>query len=76
MTVKGSKTTNENQAECTLTLKNLSKETRDYLLKETSPFNKNAQKKRVIVKAGRQSMGVIRLFEGDITKATISQPLT
>lgn len=72
--VSGSKSSNDNQAECTVKLTNLSKEVRDYLLKETSPFNKSASKKRIIVQAGRESTGVVRVFEGDITKSAISQP--
>lgn len=74
VSVSGSKTSNSSQADCTVKLTNLSKETRNYLLTETSPFNKNSSKKRIIVQAGRESTGVVRLFEGDITKASISQP--
>lgn len=74
LSVSGSKTSNDNQADCTVKLTNLSKEVRDYLLKETSPFNKNAIKKRIVVQAGRKSTGVVRVFEGDITKSSISQP--
>lgn len=74
ITAEGSKTTNESQAECTVTLANLTKDVRDYLLKETSPFNKKADKKRLIVEAGRRSTGAKRIFEGDITETTITQP--
>lgn len=74
ITAEGSKTTSESQAECTVTLANLTKDVRDYLLKETSPFNKKADKKRLIVEAGRRSTGAKRIFEGDITETTITQP--
>lgn len=74
ITAEGSKTTNETQAECTVTLTNLTKDVRDYLLKETSPFNKKKDKKLLIVEAGRKSTGAKRIFEGDITETTISQP--
>lgn len=74
LSASGSKSSNDNQADCTVKLTNLSKEVRDYLLKETSPFNKKATKKRIVVQAGRQSTGVVRVFEGDITKSSISQP--
>lgn len=74
ITASGSKSSNDNQGECTVKLTNLSKEVRDYLLKETSPFNKNVTKKRIVVQAGRQSTGVAKVFEGDITKSSISQP--
>lgn len=74
ITAEGSKTTNETQAECTVTLTNLTKDVRDYLLKETSPFNKKKDKKLLIVEAGRRSTGAKRIFEGDITETSISQP--
>lgn len=74
ITAEGSKTTNETQAECTVTLTNLTKDVRDYLLKETSPFNKKKEKKLLIVEAGRRSTGAKRIFQGDITETTISQP--
>lgn len=74
ISAEGSKATNESQAECTVTLTNLTKDVRDYLLKETSPFNKKKDKKVLIVEAGRKSTGSKRIFEGDITESTISQP--
>lgn len=74
ISAEGSKATNESQGECTVTLTNLAKDVRDYLLKETSPFNKKKEKKLLIVEAGRKSVGSKRIFEGDITESTISQP--
>lgn len=74
ISAESSKATNESQAECTVTLTNLTKDVKDYLLKETSPFNKKKDKKLLIVEAGRKSTGSKRIFEGDITEATISQP--
>jgi hypothetical protein len=71
---QGTKYGNANQNECTVTIANLSKETRDYILTETSPFNKNRKPKRIIVEAGRVSYGMSRMFIGDITAATPSQP--
>lgn len=74
ITADGSKTTSAAQGECTVTIANLSKEVRDYLLQETSPFNKNPEKKKLIVEAGRVSTGARRIFEGDITQTSITQP--
>lgn len=70
----GKKTTNNLQNDCTVTIANLTKEKRNYLLTETSPFNLNKTPKRLIVEAGRQSFGVTRLFYGEITSANPSQP--
>lgn len=74
ISAEGSKSTSERQAECTVTLTNLTKDVRDYLLSATSPFNKKKDKKCLIVEAGRESIGSRKIFEGDITEATISQP--
>lgn len=74
MKASGTKYANANQDECEVTLLNMVKETRDYILTETSPFNQNKKPKRLIVEAGRQSYGVSRIFAGDITAAKPSQP--
>lgn len=74
MSIQGMKYGNENQNECNVTITNLQKETRDYILSETSPFNKNKKPKKLIVEAGRESYGTTQIFIGDITNATVSQP--
>ena len=74
ITADGSKTTSAEQGECTVSIANLSKNVRDYLLQETSPFNKNPEKKKLIIEAGRVSTGARRIFEGDITQTSITQP--
>lgn len=53
---------------------NLSRETRDFLLTETSPFNANRTPKRLVVEVGRVSSGTTRAFLGDITLAEPSRP--
>lgn len=70
----GQKYGNSLQDECEVKISNMSRETRDFLLTETSPFNGNNTPKRIIVEAGRVSTGTHVLFEGDITQATPSQP--
>lgn len=62
------------QNECTVQLDNLSRNVRDFLLTETSPYNGNRTPKRLIVEAGRVSTGAFRLYTGDITEAIIGQP--
>jgi hypothetical protein len=74
ITARGQKTANPLQNTCEVVISNLSREVRNYLLTETSPFNANRKPKRLIVEAGRESLGVTRLFYGDITSATPSQP--
>lgn len=70
----GTKFGNENQNEAEIRIANLDKITRDFILTETSPFNKNRRPKRIILEVGRVSTGTFKLFEGSITAATISQP--
>jgi len=72
--VSGEKTANSIENTCKIEIVNLSKETRNYLLTETSPFNKNRTRKRVIIEAGRESTGTTRLYMGDITASSPTQP--
>jgi hypothetical protein len=74
MTAEGTKYANDNQDECTITITNLKKDVQDFLLTETSPFNKSGTKKSIFVEAGRESYGVFRLFEGDISDVSPTQP--
>lgn len=62
----GTKYANGNQNECEVKIVNLDKPTRNYILTETSPFNKNNTPKKLIVEAGRESYGTTRIFIGDI----------
>lgn len=71
---RGQKTANPLQNTCEVTIANLTKETRNYLLTETSPFNANKTPKRLVVEAGRVGLGVTRLFSGEITSSSPSQP--
>lgn len=70
----GCKYANPTQNECEVRISNLDNATRDFLLTETSPFNKNRRRKLVRVEAGRRSTGTSLVFQGDITQATVSQP--
>lgn len=74
MTARGSKFGSETQNTCDIEILNLSRDVRNYILTETSPFNANRTPKRVIVEAGRVSTGTSRLFIGDIVSSSPSQP--
>lgn len=74
MTARGSKLVSDVQNQCSVTITNLSAAVRNFILTETSPFNKNRTPKKLIVEAGRVSTGTARLFVGDITSSSPTQP--
>lgn len=74
ITARGSKFASETQNVCDIEITNLAKETRNYILTETSPFNKNRTPKKVFVEAGRVSTGASRLFVGEIVSSSPTQP--
>ncbi len=74
ITVTGTKFANPNQGECNVTIANLSREVRDFILTETSPFNRNRTRKSIIVEVGRESYGTSVLYRGDIFRSSVSQP--
>lgn len=74
MSASGTKFANANQNECTIKITNLQKSTRNRLITETSPFNKNKKTARFSLYVGRQSTGTRLLYVGDITSAVPSQP--
>ena len=73
---QGSKFTSATQNEATIKIANLDKVTRDFLATEGSPFNKAGSRPRqqIFVEAGRVSTGLSRIFLGDITGVTLTQP--
>lgn len=70
----GTKYANALQNEATITITNLTKRTRDFILTETSPFNQNRTPKVVRLEAGRESYGTELVFVGNVVSSTISQP--
>jgi len=70
----GSKFANANQNTCNIQIDNLTKNTRDYILTETSPLNRNRRQKRVVLKAGRKSYGTSVVYSGNVVESTPSQP--
>lgn len=73
ITAKGTKYANANQNTCEIAIANLDAPTRDWLLTECSPFNKNNTPKRMYLEVGRESYGVFRLFEGDFAYCSLGQ---
>lgn len=73
-TASGTKYANANQNECEVKISNLDEATRNYLLTEASPFNRNKRRKILTVEAGRVSTGYARVFVGDITNVVGGQP--
>lgn len=74
ITAFGTKYANALQNECSLTVANLKKETRDHLLTQLTPYNYDQKRKSVAVYAGRESTGLYLLYKGDIIECYASQP--
>lgn len=74
ITANGTKYGNALQNECEIVLNNLDRETQDYILTETSPYNLNRTPKLITVEAGRQSYGTAVIYQGNIVTASVSQP--
>ena len=76
ITAQGYKSGSPIQNECNISIANLDKPTRDFLLTEGNPYNKIRTQKRskIIVEAGRESFGYFVLYRGDIVSVGLSQP--
>lgn len=70
----GTKYANALQNEAVITIYNLTKADRDYILTETSPYNQNPTSKIVRLYAGRESYGTELVFIGNVVTSSISQP--
>jgi len=70
----GSKSANATQNSFEATITGLNRETRDYLITETSPFNESEKPKRLWLSAGRASTGYRQIFIGDIVASEHSDP--
>lgn len=69
ITASGQKFANPNQGECNITIANLARDVRDYILTETSPINSNRSRKSVTLEVGRESYGTSILYQGDIFRS-------
>lgn len=73
--VTGSKTVASMQNTATITITNLTKAHRDYILSNCNQnLAANFKVRRVRVMAGRESFGAWKVFTGDIVSANVSQP--
>lgn len=70
---KGTKFTSPNQGQATVTILNINRETREYLLRVANPFNSNKERKRLILEVGRESYGTTVLYTGDIFRVAPTQ---
>lgn len=71
----GTKYSNSTQNTCQISIANLDRDTRDYLLTECNPFNKNNKPKKFFIDVGRKSYGTFRLFEGDFAYCALGQSI-
>lgn len=74
ITAHGTKYANALQNECEVVIENLDRETQDYILTETTPYNLNRTAKTIIVEAGRTSYGTSVIYMGNIVTSLVSQP--
>lgn len=70
----GSKFVDVTQNECNVQIGNLSRQLRNSLATNLTPFDYNQQRKSVQVWAGRVSTGLFLRYQGDIVSAVPSQP--
>lgn len=70
----GTKYANSLQNECNVIIANLDRATQDYILTETTPYNRNNTVKSITVEAGRQSHGTSIIYTGNIIYSSLSQP--
>jgi len=74
ITVNGTKYANALQNQASVIISNLNKETQDFILTETTPFNLNTNPKSITVEAGRQSYGTSVVYSGNIILSSVTQP--
>jgi len=74
ISAQGTKYANATMNEATIKITNLKRSVRDFILTESSPFNRLRVRKKVALYAGRQSYGYFKLFEGDIMTSSLSEP--
>lgn len=70
----GSKFVDVTQNECSVQVANLSRDLRNQLATNLTPFDYNQKRKSVQVWAGRVSTGMFLRYQGDIVSAVPSQP--
>jgi hypothetical protein len=74
ISANGSLYVNPLQNECNITIANLSRDLRNQLQTQLTPFNLDQARKTVKLYAGRESTGLFLLYQGDITEGMSTQP--
>lgn len=70
----GTKYANQLQNEAQIILENIDRDTQDYILTATSPYNLDYKPKYVKLEAGRESYGTSVIYEGNIIICALTQP--
>lgn len=70
----GTKSANETQNSCSVTIHGLSRAVRNRIITDTSPMLKGQNRRRLILEVGRVSTGTHCIFIGDIVSSTPSEP--
>lgn len=66
---KGEKFDTPTMAQCSITLLGLSREKREYILRETRPNTANNKRVSVVLEVGRESYGTATLYQGDVFRS-------
>lgn len=66
---KGTKFNNPSGGQCEITILNLSREKREYILRETRPQTATGKRVSVILEAGRASYGTSTVYTGDVFRS-------
>ena len=74
ITATGTKYANALQNECEVVIANLDRDTQDYILTETTPYNLNRTPKTITVEAGRVSYGTALVYRGTLVTSFVTQP--
>lgn len=74
ITANGTKYANALQNQCDVVIANLDRQTQDFILTETTPFNLNNTSKSITVEAGRESYGTSVVYVGNIVSSNVTQP--
>ncbi len=74
ITAFGTKYANQLQNEAQIVLENIDRDTQDYILTATSPYNLDYKPKYVRLEAGRESYGTSVIYEGNIMICALTQP--
>ena len=66
ISAKGTKFTSPNNGQCEITILNLARETREYLLRKTRLLGSGSETVKVVLEAGRESYGTSTIYAGDV----------